>query len=128
MGSNIKTSIFDERASKALKKWHDEAKKHNKNEKLNSGSVSVSPSAAQSPMTSPRSRHVYQNRSMGYAGDGFRKSHPDNEFSDIKIEIPVARSELSQQNVVQGLQLSIEKGRDKRDEGDFSFAKLDTRN
>jgi hypothetical protein len=41
--------------------------------------------------------------------------------------MPVARYELRQHSVVQGVQINIEEGRDRRDEDDFSFAKLDSR-
>lgn len=126
MGSHIKTSIFDERASKALKKWLNEAKKRHKKGSSHARSLTSSPSPGQSPMMSPTSRDLYRFKSMGYTGEGFRRSHSDNELSDIEIEMPVARSERNQRNSLHEVQLSIEDGRDEED--DFSFVKLGSRN
>ncbi|XP_078155518.1 MLO-like protein 9 isoform X2 [Carex rostrata] len=132
MGSHIKMSIFDEQTSKALKKWRDAARKRNKKGSSHSPSVTPSPSPGQSPMASP-ARHLYRYKTMGYAGEGMRRSHSDNEISDVDIEMSVTRSELNRKNSRQEMQLNVEErrdeddGRGRRDEDDFSFVKLGSR-
>ncbi|KAF3321090.1 MLO-like protein 8 [Carex littledalei] len=133
MGSHIKMSIFDEQTSKALKKWRDAARKRNKRGSSHSPSVTPSPSPGQSPMASPASRHLHRYRTMGYAGEGIRRSHSDNEISDVDIEMSITRSELNRKNAPQEMRLNVEErrdedeGRDRRDEDDFSFVKLGSR-
>ncbi|XP_078155519.1 MLO-like protein 9 [Carex rostrata] len=132
MGSHIKMSIFDEQTSKALKKWRDEARKRNKKGSSHSPSVTPSPSPGQSPMASP-ARHLYRYRSMGYSGEHMRRSHSDNEISDVDIEMSIARSEFNRKNAQQEIRLNVEEirdeddGRDRKDEDDFSFVKLGSR-
>lgn len=120
MGSHIKTSIFDENTSKALKRWRDAAKKRYKDRSSHPSSVapSPSPSPGQSPMSSP-SHHLYQYNTV-------RGSHSaGNEFPDGQIEMARARShELSRSNVPHEVQLNIE---EERDEDGFSFAKPNSR-
>ncbi|KAJ4777846.1 MLO-like protein [Rhynchospora pubera] len=131
MGSHIKMSIFDDQTSKALKKWRDAARKRHKKGSSHSPSVTPSPSPGQSPRTSPRaspaSRHLYNYRTMGNARDGMKRSHSDNDISDAEIEMPIGRSELSQQNTPHEVRLDIEEERERRDDDDFSFVKLGSR-
>ncbi|KAF3338208.1 MLO-like protein 8 [Carex littledalei] len=124
MGSHIKMSIFDEQTSKALKKWRDAARKRNKKGSSHSPSVTPSPSPGQSPIASPASRHLHRYRTMGYAGEGIRRSHSDNEISDVDIEMSITRSELNRKNSPQEMRLNVE---ERRDEDDFSFVKLGSR-
>lgn len=136
MGSHIKMSIFDEQTSKALKKWRDAARKRRKKGNSQySPSVTPSPSPGQSPMASPASRHLYRYRSMGYAGEGFKRSHSDNDISDVEIEMPIASSGFNRQiapqevrlNIVERINENEDETRNRRDEDDFSFVKLGSR-
>ncbi|KAF3321089.1 MLO-like protein 8 [Carex littledalei] len=91
MGSHIKMSIFDEQTSKALKKWCDAARRRHKKGSSRSSYVTPSPSPGQSLMASPASHHLYRYRTMGCAGEDIRRSHSNNEISDVEIEMPIAR-------------------------------------
>jgi mlo protein len=128
MGSHIKMSIFDEQTSKALKKWSDTARRRHKK-----GS-SHSPSVTPSPMASPASPHLYRYRTMEHFGNGIKRSHSDNGISDVEIEMPMARSEFNQKNAPHELRLDMDErineseGRDERDQDDFLFVKLGSRN
>jgi mlo protein len=130
MGSHIKMSIFDEQTSKALKKWRDAARKRHKKGSSHSPYVTPSPSPGQSPMASPAFHHLYRYKTMGHVGNGIKRSHSDNEISDVEIEMPRARSEFNQRNAPHEVRLNMDETIDEsegRDEDDFSFEKLGSR-
>ncbi|KAG0494133.1 hypothetical protein HPP92_005127 [Vanilla planifolia] len=60
MGSQMKQSIFDEQTSKALKKWHQAAKKKNVKESANS--------PTRSPASSPKAVYNTQVKTNGNFG------------------------------------------------------------
>jgi mlo protein len=131
MGSHVKMSIFDEQTSKALKKWRDAARRRHKKGSSHSPYVTPSPSPGQSPMASPASHHMYQYRTMGHAGNGIKRSHSENEICDVEIEMPMASSEFNQINAPHEVRLDMDErtnGSEGRDEEDFSFVKLGSRN
>ncbi|XP_078175963.1 MLO-like protein 9 isoform X2 [Carex rostrata] len=111
MGSHIKMSIFDEHTSKALKRWCDAARRRNKKGSSHSPSITPSLIPGQSPIASPASRHLYRYRTTGYIGEGIRRSHSDNEISDVEIDqMPI--SELNRKNTLQEMRLNVEERRD----------------
>ncbi|KAG6406176.1 hypothetical protein SASPL_133775 [Salvia splendens] len=74
MGSNMKTSIFEEQTSKALKKWHQAAKQRNKQRKDN---ASVTMSGNSTPVHGSSPIHLLHNYKI-------RSNAPD-EVSDTEL-------------------------------------------
>ena len=109
MGSHLKMSIFVEQTSKALKRWSDASRRRNKKGSSHSRSITPSPIPGQSPIAPPASRHLYRYRTTGYIGEGIRRSHSDNEISDVEIEMPIY--EFHRKNASRKMRLNVEEKR-----------------
>ncbi|URE41668.1 hypothetical protein MUK42_05426, partial [Musa troglodytarum] len=87
MGSHMKRSIFDEETSKALIKWHQNAKK--KQEKGISRASSVrEPSSTMSPRASPVNP-TQRSRSAGHTGAVYTPSGSRHAVGDHDLEAEV---------------------------------------
>ncbi|KAG6408477.1 hypothetical protein SASPL_131490 [Salvia splendens] len=82
MGSNMKTSIFEEQTSKALKKWHQAAKQRNKQRKDNASSISMSGNSTPIHGSSPI--HMLHNYKV-------RSNAPDDVFDTELSEIDTSK-------------------------------------
>uniref|UniRef100_A0A1D1XFL1 MLO-like protein n=1 Tax=Anthurium amnicola TaxID=1678845 RepID=A0A1D1XFL1_9ARAE len=97
MGSHMKRSIFDEQTSKALKKWHQAAKKRHGKSSTHSPSSNPGTSHYESPSASP-AHPIHRFKTIGHSAKATtpskRRYYSDHSLSDTEPEVtPVSPTE-----------------------------------
>ncbi|XP_077231539.1 MLO-like protein 9 [Tasmannia lanceolata] len=134
MGSHMKKSIFDEQTSKALKRWHQAAKKRGKSGQSPTRTLGVSMSPGASPISSP-AHPFYRYKTTGHSSSTKTNSrkgyYSDQDMSDMEGDAsPVSQTAVLIDNMdPNGIDSSSReqehnlehKLEEKRNEDDFSF-------